>query len=160
IAGGAGNYAVATATGPVLCFSASTNVLLGTINFPSAKLVLSADGTVLAAEGQFSASQFTSKQLNVYSLPSVQLITTFRFGGGSPPRLRDMSLSASGTVIGEELYNNTLVAVPAAGGMPLWTAPGAGFPWQPLLSPDGTLAAISGAPPGGGQPPPTTSIYR
>jgi hypothetical protein len=159
IAGGAGHFAIATASGATLYFNSATNALEGTIDFLSSKLVLSADGTVLAAQG--SPSSVNSNQLNIYSLPSGALVTPFLFGSMSMPTLVDMTLSASGTVVGAEV-NNSLQALPVGGGTLLWTVPGptgvGGFQWRPLLSPDGTLTANAGEPEGGGTTP-LTSFY-
>jgi hypothetical protein len=79
-----------------------------------------------------------------------------------------MTLSASGTVIGEVLSNDgasgsgsALQALPVTGGAPLWSLAQPPSALQPLLlSPDGTLAAVSNEPPQtGGGVSTATSIY-
>jgi hypothetical protein len=160
IAGGAGSYAIATASGAILYFNSATNALEGTIDFVSSKLVLSADGTVLAAQSSPASGTGLSNQLNIYSLPSGTVTTNFPFESMSAGTLVGMTLSASGTVVGAE-SNNMLQALPAGGGAPTWsvTGPtGIGSKWQPLISPDGTLAATANPPEGFGITT-TTSIY-
>jgi hypothetical protein len=149
IAGGAGSYAIATASGAILYFNSTTNALEGSIGLYGSDLVLSADGTVLAAVVTPTYGSSTS-QLNVYALPSATLVTSFPYAV--------MTLSASGTVIGAE-SNDMLLALPASGGAPIWTVPGPNGQWQPLLSPDGTLTANAAAPEGGGTTP-LTNFYN
>jgi Putative Ig domain len=165
IAGGAGHYAIATATGAILFFNSTTSMLEGTIDFPSSKIVLSADGSVLAAESGAVAGTILTDQVNVYSLPAGVLTTSFPFGNASAPTLLDMNVSASGAVVGAAVVgstSSTLQAFPVAGGAALWDVPGPVGPgenqWLVLLSPDGTLCATAPAPQGGGTTP-LTSIY-
>lgn len=164
IAGGTGNYAVATAIGTILFFNSATNALEGTITFSSSNLALSSDGTVLAAEANTDDAQYEpDRTLNIYSLPSGTLLYNFPYTVDSDPSLALMTLSASGTVIGEVLIDDSngyaQQAIPVTGGAPLWSAQFAVS--QPvLLSPDGTLVAVSNEPAQTGAGAPTaTSIY-
>src|SRR5208283_5052237 len=68
IAAGTGYFSVATASGEILYFDASTDVMLGTINFLSSQLSMSSDGTVLAAAATASPLQNPpDTSVNVYS---------------------------------------------------------------------------------------------
>jgi hypothetical protein len=160
IAGGTAQFAVATASGPILYFDSTTNSRVGSIDFGSSKLALSADGSVLAAGANDSG---TDRTVNVYSLPSAHLLNSFPSNTGSSPWLEDWSLSPDGTVLGQVFTDLTQKAVPASGGAAIWTtavytptSPGTGY--QSLLSPDGTLAAFGPEAEGGGSEP-STAIF-
>jgi hypothetical protein len=168
IAGGTGSYAIATAIGEILYFDSATNAAEGKINFLSSNLAFSSDGTVLAAEADITAAQFEpDRTLNIYSLPSGTLLNSFAYTVTSDPSLQLMTLSGSGTVLGEVLVNDSASstgilsqAVSVNGGTPSWSSEARII--QPvLLSPDGTLVAVSNEPPEtGGGISTSTNIYK
>jgi hypothetical protein len=148
MAGSVNLVAVATANGSISYYSPSSSPasLVGTINFPSTKIALSSDGSVLAAMananplGQYSYD----RTLKIFSLPSGNLTSSFASTVLVPPYLSDFSLSGSGTVVGQVLNSMSGVtrqAVPATGGAPIWSDSGLSYPVN--LSPDGTLIAVS-----------------
>jgi putative Ig domain-containing protein len=157
IAGATGRVAIATAKGTIFYLDPSTTTIEGTIAFSSSKLELSSDGTVLAAAADENDFQYeTDRTLKVFSLPTGTLINswTYAFQNQAPltPFLVDFSLSGSGTVIGQALealtnplsYSRQVTAT--TGGSTIWSDTPPGFaPIQ--LSPDGTLIAVSQAPP-------------
>jgi hypothetical protein len=176
MAGSSTLVAIATANGKISYYSPSSSSLtpVGTINFPSSKIALSSDGTVLVAMANALDAQYeTDRTLNIYSLPAGNLIYsipyTFTTGGQN---LFDFSLSGSGTVTGQVLgtsLNNgtwsfTRQAAPTSGGPVIWSdtpAAQAVYVAQAYyginLSPDGTLIAVSSGPT---SPTFTTSIYK
>ena len=155
IAAGTGHFAVATASGNILYFNSATLAQEGQIAYFASKLVMSADGTVLVAEG--AGTQFYNENtLAVYSLP----------GGGSPlytwtyPSTTsiqlpyaDIELSASGTVLGQMAGTTgsgvTVEASAPTGGSQIYSStftPQLNNSLQvpPVrISPDGTLIAYS-----------------
>jgi hypothetical protein len=142
IAAGTKYVSVATASGQILYFDATTDALLGTIDFPSAQLLMSADGTVTAAAGLASPLQNPpDNSVNVYSLPSATLIHAFPLG--TPAPVLQISMSAKGDVISMTPSSTSgcdseVIAV--TGGTPIWCAP---MPTG-LLSPNGTMTVASG----------------
>jgi hypothetical protein len=147
VAGGTGYFAISTASGTVLYFDSNTLALLGKIGFTGEKIVLSADGTVLAAMG---ISNPALSPLSIYSLPSGNLLYAW------PSGTSDISLSASGTVLAQDVLNGSTCTQEASsptGGSPSFstTFNGASIDPPPALSlsPDGTLIATSqlGGPP-------------
>jgi len=152
ISGSANNVVISTASGRVLTFDAATHALLGTIDSQVGKVVVSSDGTVLAAlagGADFIAS--TDDTLTVYQLPGGSVIATYPYISSDVPRPVDMTLSGSGTVLGE-IFNSAspclAQTIPVSGGSTLWcdTASGVdlllGNPISALqLSPYGTGVA-------------------
>jgi hypothetical protein len=132
--------AIATGTGQILVFDATTGAQLGAINQPAWEIAMSADGTVLAAASGGTQSQTQPPvTVTVYSLPGLQQTATL-----SAPGLTSISLSASGAVLGETfLPTATCVSqtVVLPGTSPSWCGT-AGAGW-PVMSPDGTLVAES-----------------
>jgi hypothetical protein len=151
IAGGTGQYAIATASGSILYFDSATNAQLGTIAFPSWELSMSADGSVLAAAANYeSFNNVASAPLNIYSLPSGTLVTSFPFTASqSGPTLERVSLSGSGTMLAEVIQNQngtcTSQLIAVSGGASIWCDTTGQFT-QLALSPDGTRLAASTAP--------------
>lgn len=127
IAGSNGWIAVATQSGRIVYFDAGTLTQEGTIPYLASTLLLSSDGSVLAALGA---------QINIYSLP----------GGGSVytwPGANDISLSGSGAVLGQVIGTSppcTTEAGPTTGGAAIFSNDGCGLI---LVSPNGTLFATS-----------------
>ena len=155
IAAGTEYFSVATASGEILYFDASTDALVGTIDFPSSQLSMSSEGTVLAAAGVASPLQNPpDTDVNVYSLPSATIINTFPFGPAIPV---EISLSGSGTVLAMTPSSTSgcdAEAIAVTGGTPIWCAT-TSTPDTVQLSPNGTLVAAST----GGPYSPTTTIY-
>jgi hypothetical protein len=167
IGGGTNYVAIATAIGKIFYYSPSSSLTtpVGTINFTSSSLALSSDGSILVAMANASDSQYeTDRTLNVYSLPSGNLIysTPYQLININPG-LFGFSLSGSGTVTGQSVCTQTtpstctLQAAPTTGGSLIWSVPtnnpGIGIE----LSPDGTLIAVSLAPFSTSS---TTNIYQ
>lgn len=156
IVGGTQYFSVATASGKILFYDASTNNLLGTIDFPAFQISASSDGTVLAAVADSTVPVGT---VNIYSLPSGTLINSFP--PTSTESARGISLSGSGNVLAEVLSPTstpcTGQAISVMGGTPLWCPPTTVAIAQ--VSPDGTLIASAAS-----QFQPvvtnTTSIYK
>ena len=74
IAAGTGYFSVATASGQIFYFNASTDAMVGTINFLSSQISMSSDGTVLAASSISPDIQNQpNSTVNLYSLPSANL---------------------------------------------------------------------------------------
>jgi len=160
IAGSADNFAIATASGRILYFDATTNALVSTLNFPSSSLALSSDGSVLAAAGSTHDAQYApDRSIKLYSMPAGTLVSSFPFTLTSSPTLQSMVLSGSGTVLGEILTSNSTcdsLAITAIGGSTLW-CDDTGQVQGVSLSPDGTLVAASTAV---ATPNAVTTIYK
>lgn len=152
ISGSTNNVVIATASGRVLTFNPATHALLGTIDTQVSQVVVSSDGTVLAALGggpSFVAS--ADDTLTVYQLPAATVIASYPYTISDTYRPVSMTLSASGTVLGE-IFNSAAPClaqtIAIAGGATLWcdTATGVdllqGNPITALqLSPDGSGVA-------------------
>jgi hypothetical protein len=162
IAAGGTYYSVATASGQIQYFNASTNASVGTIDFPSSRLAMSSDGSVLAAaSGDFlganPGSALPNSSVNVYTLPAGTLLNSFAY---SSVVSVNISLSSSGTVLAQMPSNTSGCAAAAAavtGGAPIWCDT-TGAIDKVELSPDGTLVAASTQ--RFSSPNPTTSIYQ
>ena len=144
IAGGTQYYAVAAASGTILYFDVATNTLQGQIPFNGSDIQMSANGTVLAAQATGLNAQFSiDRTVNVYSLPSGALINSFPSSySTSAPFTEQMTLSASGTLLGEVDSSGIAQEVAVANGAVQWTNP-TPYRGQLLLSPDGTGIAIT-----------------
>lgn len=151
IAGSTSNAAIATASGQILLFNAATGALQGTIPQPAGEIALSGDGTVLAA-GLLINSNFydqSEESVTVYSLPSGNTLLSFPYTVGVAPAVDGVTLSQSGTVLGQlfETASPCLaeITLVTTGGT-LWcdTVANSGVT-QMALSPDGTLLATSTA---------------
>ena len=114
IAAGTAYFAVATASGQILYFDATTNATLGTIDFPSSQLSMSADGKIPLAAARRRRSVTTS-------LPAGALI------GSALPA--EISLAGSGLGCGGEVISLTSLVM---GSQPART-----------ISPDGTFVAVA-----------------
>ena len=168
IAGSSARATLATASGGILSFNAATNALEQTINFSSSETALSSDGTVLAAEATANYAQYeTDRTINIYAMPTATLINSFPFTFGLYPFPTDMTLSASGTTLGEVLYASSLPSfsrqsIAITGGAPTWSDTSHITQTEPVhLSPDGTLVAVSsGSPDSNSGGAITTNIYQ
>lgn len=124
IAGSSPLVAVATASGAILYFDAATKVQKGKINFPSSKIALSSDGTVLAAAGDQSGGRYPSDpSVRTYSLPIGTQTYTWPYSMASQPQILpyDINLSDSGTALGQVLTNCSRQVTDVAGGPVLWS---------------------------------------
>jgi hypothetical protein len=151
IAAGTAYLGVATASGEILYFDATTDTMLGTVDLPSSQLSMSTDGKVLAAATVASPLQNPpNTSVNVYSLPAGTLTKAFPFDSGTPV---EISLSSSGTLLAMTPSSTAgcgAEVIAVTGGTPVWCGDGAAE-----ISPDGTLIAASGPSwPGG-----TSTIY-
>jgi hypothetical protein len=157
IAGGMNRAAVATASGTIFYFDPASSTAQGTIPFSSSKIALTSDGNTLAAAANANDSQYeTDRTLNIFSLPSATLIqsTPYSFQQGSTA-LFDFTLSGSGATIGQvlETLSSSGIAysdqvTPISGTPIIWSQ----IPNDPtdepiLISPDGTLIAVSNGQP-------------
>jgi hypothetical protein len=143
ITGSDSRVAVSTASGRIVYFDATSLSLQGTLQQFSAKLQLSTDGSVLAAQGSnFTLQSTPDYSLNVYALPANTLTAHWPYGMVNPTAVAvpyNMVLSGSGTVLGQVLSNNTR----QVSGID----PGSGVIWMDTLSgtlrlsPNGTLIA-------------------
>jgi hypothetical protein len=157
IAGGLNNVAIATASGRIVYFEATTLAQQGTLDQLAWQIATSSDGTVLAAASGGSSYSATQPPLSitVYSLPGGSVTHSF-----STPTLNLMDLSGSGTVLGETFYTAAPClsqAFAIASATTLWCSSSA--VGLALLSPDGTLLAVP-VPGSTSSPPPTTNIYQ
>jgi hypothetical protein len=146
IVAGGNTAAVATESGQILIFYLSVPQAIADIPFSASKLAMSSDGTVLAAGDLDTHGLNPNVALNFYSLPSTNLTSSFQWNTNSPPFLGDFSLSESGTEVGILL----LSSLSGNGTAELMHPDGSGnvvlqqsAVQVPLLSPDGTVAAIS-----------------
>jgi hypothetical protein len=156
LVGGTARAVFTTASGSTFSYNTTTNAFEPTLNLAAdVQLALSANGAVLAGlDG--------GGNVDIYSMPVGPLTHSFpaSANSGGPTGI---SLSASGTTLGEMFNNATDATIPVTGGTPT-VYPNAGTAL--LFSPDGALVAVSntGWPPGYGSdyaaPPPTTSIYQ
>lgn len=164
IAGANNLAAISTASGKILIINPYSRTQQEVIDFPSTKVMLSSDGSVLAASSDISnitdpsTNQWTRDQtINVYSLPSGSILNSFPDSSqsGSYPQtvVYDFTLAASGTAIGRvtQTYTGTSPAgsetstpitrtvTPISGGSPIWSDQN--DPNPIAFSPDGTLIA-------------------
>ena len=169
IAGALSTVAISTAIGEVLVFDSNLQTLEETIPFSSGKLALSTNGSVLGASGFASDEDYLpDRTLNFYSLPSSSLISSFPYANPEQndvsPDLFDFTLSASGSTIGQvtgifqsPTWTYSRKVSDITGGAVIWSDTGTSsiahpffYPAyinSPLLSPDGTLIAVTaGAP--------------
>jgi hypothetical protein len=157
IAGADNRVGIAVASGKILLMDPNGLTLEGTIDFPTSKLELSADGSVLAAMANANDDQSEpDRTLKVFSIPTGSLINSWPYTQGQDPFLIDFSLSRSGTIIGQVLRTSvtpSLIRQVAAltGGPTIWSDSLPSQIWDLglaiHLSPDGTLIAVSGGPP-------------
>lgn len=148
VVGSTTNFAIATQTGKILYFDATTNAQVGSIDQASTKLALSADGSLLFA--------LVPSAVNVYSLPS----GTLRNSIATSPTASFVT-SASGAVVvlsdTSSGTGSTFTAYPSTGGAALWSLSTQSD--IAVLSPDGSLFADSNFPTGYGAGS-STAIYK
>jgi hypothetical protein len=144
MAGSSNLVAIAAANGTISYYSPSSTSTapVGTINFPSSKIALSSDGTVLVAEANQNDYVYEpDRTLKVFSLPSGNLTYSIpaQYGAGNFT-IYDFSLSGSGTTTGLVTSSGSQVG-PTTGGAPVWSVNTQNDGIN--LSPDGTLIAVS-----------------
>lgn len=146
VAGSSTRAAAATASGRTLIYNTSAWTLESTLAGFFAQLALSSDGTAMAARtnGQTDSGVPTNTSVTTYSLPSAAVLNTWTYGiFQAGPYPEDLSLSASGSTLGQVIANGAAYArkvTGVSGGAVLWSDSGT----QPIrLSPDGTLVAAS-----------------
>jgi hypothetical protein len=113
LAASSSRVAIATAAGEILIHDAQTGAYLDTIERRSSKVVLSADGTVLAVGPNLDDAQYdTDRGIRVYALPSKNLIhewpATYSANGPMP---FDLTLSPAGDRIGISMRDSFTPAV-------------------------------------------------
>jgi hypothetical protein len=157
IAGSSGLIAVATASGSIVYFDAGTLAQEGAIPFSASKVLLSSDGSVLAAAGDEVDFQYNDDwAIKIYSLPGAGLLYIWPYSYSNGVYPLDIALSASGAVLGQVLLtvngasptDYTQEAGPTTGGSQIFST---SFTFTELLtppppvrvSPDGSLIATS-----------------
>ncbi len=128
IAGTPTRFAISTASGRIVHYASNTNTLEGTLQGFSSKLVLSADGTELAAldDTAFGGPGTSALSAKVFTLPGGGVLSTWPGTALTGPT--DIDLSADGTVLGL-VYNNSggmgesyaASTYPVTGGAATWT---------------------------------------
>lgn len=176
IAGSNGSIAVATASGRIVYFDASTLTQEGEIPYPASTVLLSSDGTVLAAAGDTQVGDY---DLNIYSLPSGGSLYAWPYsltgtgGNISGSEVLGISLSGSGAVLGQiiltespsSLPSCTQQANPTTGGSTIYSSGGSAINSSDscgllFVSPDGTLLASSTGGSAAPEPNPGTNIVQ
>lgn len=174
ITSGGSAVAIATASGQIVLYDMTVGAKIGTIDFPAGKVILSADGSVLAAapSGGPWFQYVPDRTLRFYSIPSLTLLNSIssQCCTDNVPYLADFSFSGSGTTVGQVLetdipptnplnsYTYSLSdVISGPTGTPTTTLGANGR--VPLLSPDGTLAAV-GSVSGQGGSIQTTNIFK
>lgn len=158
IAAGTGHFAVATASGNIFCYNSATLALEGQIPYFASKVALSADGTLLVADG--AGQKFGQDDMVVYSLTggAPSLLYTWSYTNITGPR--DVQLSASGTVLVQvtsafPAVGYDMEASAPTGGSQIFSTPVDFVSVPARISPDGTLIAYSNVVAGVGNPPST-----
>lgn len=176
IAGSSGSIAVATASGRIVYFDASSLTQEGVIPFSASNVLLSSDGSLLAAAGDENDSQYNDDwSIRIYSLPDAGLLYTWPYSFSSGVRPQYMSLSGSGTVLGQTIFSASActqqVSSPTGGSVTTLSTPCASInscgdlnipaPSPILVSPDGSLDATGTSPAScAPNPSPGTNSYQ
>ncbi len=155
IAGSDNRIAVATAAGTIFYYDAHSHALEGTIQSYASQLALSADGSVLATgvNPRLDSQFHDDLTVRTLSLPAGTEIHAWPYSFASPPRQFDLTLSGSGTALGQILQSisgsSTFArqVTDVTGTTTLWSDSVTstyflGGVWPPIrLSPDGSLVA-------------------
>lgn len=161
---GAGNRAaVATASGRVLYFDVPSKALEGTIDSLADHLALSFDGSILATGDYYVGLPDRAYSVVTWSLPAKTEIHRWTYLGSDAQYPADLSLSGSGTMLGQILASSdswTRQVTSSSGGAVLWSdtvsRDSNRNTISPIrISPDGTLIAVSS-----GRIPYGTNIYK
>ena len=156
MAGGGAVAAVATASGQIIIVNPQTGNQQSIINFLSANIQMSSDGTELAAMGLSNGTQYQpDESIKVFSLPSGAVINTWPYSYTSAVQLLGYTLAPTGTLVAQLTgtyfpppgptnvppYVRQVTAV--TGGPVLWSDTyNVQYP-SVLFSPDGTLIAAA-----------------
>jgi hypothetical protein len=156
IAGSNSVVAVAVADGTIYTFDPANTTPQQTIAFSSSGMLLSSDGTVLAAAANSQDFQYEPiETLKIYALPAGTLTKSWPYEYPGGTALLGFSLAAGGSNIGQATgtfnslgwqYARQVTAI--TGGPVIWSdTPSSSIdPMDlppPLLSPDGTLIAAA-----------------
>jgi len=142
IVGSSSRAVIATASGKILSFNASTKALETVIPFAASTVELSSDGSVLAAMATTIDYQYSlDRSVLIYSLPSGSTTYTFPDTYNSSTAYQfDVALSGSGTTL-ERLFISGAREVTGTSGSPtIWSDTAACCDLAPL-SEDGSLIA-------------------
>ena len=173
ISAGGSSVAIATASGQTVIYDLAKGTRTGIIVFPAGKVAFSADGSTLAAAPlDLPWAQYVSdRTLNFYSIPSLTLLNSIpgQCCVNHVPYVADFTFSGSGTTVGELLLTSIPPSDPLNSstytlsdqisgptGSPATTLGANGR--VPLLSPDGTLAAVASI--DGSSNTQTTNIFK
>jgi hypothetical protein len=147
IAGSSDRIAVSTASGRIVYFDAGSLVIQDTLQHFSAKVQLSGDGSVLAAQGSNNTLEANPDySLNVYALPANTVTAHWPYGVVNPATVAvpsDIVLSSSGTVLGQVLVQGNVNYTRQVSGID----PSSGITWMDNMSgvvrltPNGALIA-------------------
>jgi hypothetical protein len=170
VASGGSVAAVATASGQIVVVNPQTSAVQTVINFLSANVQMSSDGTVLAAMAPPYGTQYRpDESLTVFSLPSGSVINTWPYSYTSAEQPLGFTLAPTGTYVAQltgtfypaavgplgSPFARQVTAV--TGGPVLWSDSQTVALPSVLFSPDGTLMAVAD----GLQSPGTaTNIYQ
>lgn len=98
IAGSDTRFAMEIASGPILYFDAATLTQQGSLNFNASQVVLTRDGSALAASGRLYGDPTSApNRLRLYSLPSETLVADWLAPASTP------SISDDGNLIGHDI---------------------------------------------------------
>ena len=102
IAGADHSVAVAAGSGEILVLDSAQRTQIADIPFSARTLMLSSDGSVLAASGAAKDFEYDGNQLlNIYSLPSASVTHTFSYPNSSNNLLLEFALASSGQTIAQ-----------------------------------------------------------
>jgi hypothetical protein len=148
IAANASDILIATGSGHILDYDASSRALKRDITYRATKMELSADGTQLVAgTTAFGFHYEPAKNLRVYSLATgdVQQEWTYPDGG---PVLFDFDVADSADVLAQSVGSGTGDSynriVTTLGNTPIWSSAITGY-FSLYLSPNGQLGAVAPA---------------
>jgi hypothetical protein len=152
IAGSSRRFAVATRRGGIDYYDATTKTKEGHIDLGSpansAEVLLSDDGTILAVLPDIDSS--VGYQLGIFTLPDGTLVKSWLYPASGDTHLGNISLSGSGLVVGKAgrtTFNSTYWReIDTTAGVTIWSNFNDSTNAAPLLSPDGSLAALAEPP--------------
>lgn len=109
IAGAVQSVAVAVGSGEILVLDPAQRTQIANVPFSARTLMLSSDGSVLAASGAAKDFLYDSNQLlNIYSLPSASVTHSFSYPNSSNNLLLEFALASGGQTIAQasEVYSS------------------------------------------------------
>jgi hypothetical protein len=146
LAGSATRFAVGTSIGTILVFNTNDLSLETTLALWGNQLQISTAGTVLAVLSDASPPG-SSATVETLSLPSATVINTWTYPYGTLPIPKGITLSSSGSLLGQVLLVNAIgetymrQVTSSSGGPVLWSDTAGSAPIN--LSLDDTLIAVS-----------------